>query len=53
MAIRDVSLLLAYCYKNYDEIIELDDPLDILFKEIIVSGNLDSAFHIDGVDDDY
>ena len=47
MAIRDAGLLLAYCYKNYDDIIELDDDLDKLLSEIIgfifilVSGNLD------------
>lgn len=35
LAIRDVSLLLAYCYKNYDDIVDMDDELDILFKEII------------------
>jgi len=53
LAIRDVALLLAYCYKCFDEIVELEDPLDILFKEIIVSGNLDEMFHIEGVSSEY
>lgn len=35
LAIRDVALLLSYCYKNFDEICELDDELDKLFSEII------------------
>lgn len=35
LAIRDVSLLLSYCYKHFEEIIEIDDDLDKLFKEII------------------
>jgi hypothetical protein len=35
LALRDAALLLSYCYKNYDEICELDDDLDKLFAEII------------------
>jgi hypothetical protein len=35
MALRDSVIVLAYIYKNYEEIVELPDPLDILLKEII------------------
>lgn len=38
LAIRDVALLLAYCYKNFDEICDMEEELDKLFKEII--GNI-------------
>lgn len=41
LAIRDVSLILTYCFSNYDEICDMDDELDKLFSEIIISGNLD------------
>ena len=32
LALRDSALLLAYCYKNFDEIVEFDEDLDKLFK---------------------
>ncbi len=35
LALRDAAILLAYIYKNYEDIVELPDPLDILLKEII------------------
>ena len=38
LAIRDVSLILTYCYKNFDEIVDMEEELDILFKEIIGNG---------------
>lgn len=32
LAIRDVSMLLGYCYTNFDDIVDMDDePLDKLF----------------------
>jgi hypothetical protein len=46
--------VLAYIYKNYEDIVELPDELDILLKEIIrnlifikVNGSLDSMIHIE------
>lgn len=53
LAIRDVSMLLGYCYSNFDDIVDMDDPLDKLFEQIIKSGSLDSGIHISGVGDDY
>ena len=35
LAIRDVALILTYCYKNFDEICDMEEELDKLFKEII------------------
>lgn len=35
LALRDAAIVLAYIYKNYEEIVELPDSLDILLKEII------------------
>ncbi len=52
MAIRDAALLLTYCYKGFDSIIEMEEDLDVIFKEIIskililVSGNLDRMVDI-------
>ena len=28
MAIRDAALLLAYCYEDFDMIVDMDDSLD-------------------------
>jgi len=39
--------VLAYIYKNYEDIVELPDELDILLKEIILNGSLDSMIHIE------
>jgi hypothetical protein len=30
-----VALILTYCYKNFDEICDMEEELDKLFKEII------------------
>jgi hypothetical protein len=35
LAIRDVALILTYCYKNFDEICDMEEDLDKLFKEVI------------------
>ncbi len=57
LALRDAALVLAYIYKNYEDIVELPDELDILLKEIIciyffilVNGSLDSMIHIEATD---
>ncbi len=54
LALRDSALVLSYIYKNYEDIVELPDELDILLKEIIckyvfikVNGSLDSMIHIE------
>lgn len=54
LALRDSALVLSYIYKNYEEIVELPDELDILLKEIIcififiiVNGSLDRMIHIE------
>jgi hypothetical protein len=47
LAFRDAAIVLAYIYKNYEEIVELPDSLDILLKEIILNGSLDSMIDID------
>jgi hypothetical protein len=50
LALRDSALVLSYIYKNYEDIVELPDELDILLKEIILNGSLDSMIHIDASD---
>ena len=35
LAIRDAALLLTYCYQGFDTIVEMDENLDQIFKEII------------------
>ena len=57
LALRDSALVLSYIYKNYEDIVELPDELDILLKEIIcifvfilVNGSLDSMIHIEASD---
>ncbi len=35
MALRDTAILFAYCFDNYDIIIDSDGTLDVIFFEII------------------
>ena len=40
MALRDTAILLAYCFDNYNMIIDQDRTLDEIFFEIISKFNI-------------
>lgn len=54
MALRDITLILTYIYKNWEEIVELPESLDELLQEILsiyilskANGSLDKIINID------
>lgn len=54
MALRDITLMLTYIYKNWEEIVELPESLDELLQEILsihilskANGSLDKIINID------
>ena len=38
LAVKDVSLLLAYFYKNHEVVLESEEPLDQIIKDIVLTG---------------
>jgi len=54
LALRDITLMLTYIYKNWEEIVELPESLDELLQEILsihilskANGSLDKIINID------
>ena len=35
MALRDAAILLTYCYKRFDTIVDNDEDLNVIFRDII------------------